>query len=134
MGLTMNIAYGCRQHPYKREQCADRKCPKLHVLGTKLQPQEKEPGQRLEIQNEESWHLGWAAYAKQRDIQKQPCHLPEETGVQLLCAASYGIYGAETWARIHESVITRYDRTYGNNKLFMSKKALSYLTKTVITI
>ena len=27
-------------------------------------------------------------------IEKQPCHLPEETGVQLLCAASYG---AETW-------------------------------------
>ena len=37
-------------------------------------------------------------------LQKQPCNLPEETGVQLLCAASY--YGAETWARIHESVIT----------------------------
>ena len=24
-------------------------------------------------------------------LQKQPCHLPEETGVQLLCAASYDI-------------------------------------------
>ena len=30
-------------------------------------------------------------------LQKQPCHLPEETGVQLLCAASCDIYGAETW-------------------------------------
>ena len=25
-------------------------------------------------------------------VQKQPCHLPEETGVQLLCAASYDIW------------------------------------------
>ena len=25
-------------------------------------------------------------------LQKQPCHLPEETGVQLLCAASYDIW------------------------------------------
>ena len=33
---------GCRQHPYKREQCADRKCPRLCVLGTTQQPQGKE--------------------------------------------------------------------------------------------
>ncbi len=32
---------GCRQHPYKREQCADRQCPRLRVLGTTLQPQAK---------------------------------------------------------------------------------------------
>ena len=25
-------------------------------------------------------------------LQKEPCHLPEETGVQLLCAASYDIW------------------------------------------
>ena len=31
-------------------------------------------------------------------LQKQPCHLPEETGVQLLCAAMPTvIYGVETW-------------------------------------
>ena len=40
---------------------------------------------------------GWAAYAKpvQKGIsiyQKQRCHLPEETGVQLMCAASYDIW------------------------------------------
>ena len=29
-------------------------------------------------------------------LQKQTCHLPEETGVQLLCAVSYD-KGAETW-------------------------------------
>ena len=32
----------------------------------------------------------WAAYAKHRD--KQPCHLPEATGVQLMWAASYDIW------------------------------------------
>ena len=45
MGLKMNIkdkGDGCRQHPYKREQCADRKCPRLRVLGTTLQHQGKE--------------------------------------------------------------------------------------------
>ena len=41
---------------------------------------------------------GWAAYAKTPGyLQKQPCHLPEETGVQLMCAASYDKYGAYTW-------------------------------------
>ena len=30
-------------------------------------------------------------------LQKQPCHLPEETGVQLLCAASCDIWCSETW-------------------------------------
>ena len=63
----------------------------------------KEKNQEKEIQ----WRImaGWAAYTKHRDIilrmwsaslklylQKQPCHLPEETGVQLLCAASYDIW------------------------------------------
>ena len=42
---------GCRQHPYKREQCAHRKCPRLRVLGTTLHPQGKEPGQRYTKQN-----------------------------------------------------------------------------------
>ena len=38
---------------------------------------------------------GWAAYAKHRDIFKSNlnfCNLPGETGVQLLCAASYDIW------------------------------------------
>ena len=37
-----------------------------------------------------------------RYLQKQPCHLPEETGVQLLCAASYD-YGAETWTLTNQA-------------------------------
>ena len=28
-------------------------------------------------------------------IQNQPCHLPEETGVQLLCPASYDIWNRD---------------------------------------
>ena len=35
---------GFRQHRYKREQCADRKCPRL-------QPEGKEPGQRDTTKN-----------------------------------------------------------------------------------
>ena len=45
---------------YKREQGADRKCPRLRVLGTTLQPQGKEPGQRDTTKN----------HAKHRDIFK----------------------------------------------------------------
>ena len=47
---------GCRQHPYKREQCADRKCPRLRVLGTTLQPQGKEPGPAMTY-GAETWTL-----------------------------------------------------------------------------
>ena len=52
---------------------------------------------RTKRYNEESWQ---ASGIRQTPgyLQKQPCHLPEETGVQLLCAARYDIsYGAETW-------------------------------------
>ena len=46
-----NKGDGSRQHPYKREKCADRKCRRLRVLGTTLQPQGKEPGQRDATKN-----------------------------------------------------------------------------------
>ena len=95
MGLKMNIAKTkvmfCRQHPNKGKQCADRKCPMLRVLGTTLQPQGKEPGQRDTTKNH--CRLGGIRQTPGH-LHKQPCHLSEETGVQLLCAASYG---AETW-------------------------------------
>ena len=41
---------------------------------------------------------GWLGGIRQTPgyLQKQPYHLPEETGVQLLCAASYGIW-CDTW-------------------------------------
>ena len=41
-------------------------------------------------------------------LQKQPCHLPEETGVQLLCAASYDI-----WCRDPDTDQTSTEQTCG---------------------
>ena len=64
------------------------------ILGTTLQPQGKEPGQRYTTKNH--GRLGGTRQTPGY-LQKQPCHLPEDTSVQLLCAASYDIYGAETW-------------------------------------
>ena len=41
-------------------------------------------------------------------LQKQPCHLPEETGVQLLCGASYDI-----WFRDLDTDQTSTEKTCG---------------------
>ena len=84
MGLKMNIAKTkvmvVDNTPIgsKREQCADGKCPRLRVLGTTLQPQGKEPGQRDTTKNH--GRLGGIRQTPGY-LQKQPCHLPEETGV-----------------------------------------------------
>ena len=51
-----------------------------------IQPQGKEPGQRDTTKNH--GRLGGIRQTPGY-LQKQPCHLPEETGVPLLCAASY---------------------------------------------
>ena len=96
---------GCRQHPYKREQCADRKCPRLRVLGTTLQPQGKEPRQRDTTKNR--GRLGGIRQTPGY-LQKQPCHLPEKTSVQLLCAASYDI-----WCRDLDTDQTSTEQTCG---------------------
>ena len=77
----------CRQHPYKREQRADRKCSRPRVRGTTLQPQGKEPGQRATTKNhgrlgdirQTPWYL-----------QKQPCY-PYNS-----CVLPAMTYGAET--------------------------------------
>ena len=53
-----------------------------------VRPQIKEPGQRDTTKNH--GRLGGIRQTPGY-LQKQPCHLPEETGVQLLCAASYDI-------------------------------------------
>ena len=67
----------------------------------------KEKNQDKEIQRRIM--AGWAAYAKHRDIfKKQPCHLPEETSVQLLCAASYDI-----WCRDLDTDQTSTEQTCG---------------------
>ena len=61
----------------------------IRVLGTTVHPQGKEPGQRDTTMNH--GRLGGIRQTPGH-LQKQPCHLPEETGVQLLCAASYDIW------------------------------------------
>ena len=92
MGLKMNIAKTkvmvVDNTPINVNN-ADRKCPRLRVLGTTLQPQGKEPGQRDTTKNH--GRLGGICQTPGY-LQKQPCHLPEETGVRLLCAASYDIW------------------------------------------
>ena len=70
---------GCRQHTYKREQCAYRKCSGLRVLGTTLQPQRKEPGQIDTTKNHD--RLGGILQTYEY-LQKQ----------QLMCADSYDIW------------------------------------------
>ena len=80
--ITVNNMHRHRHHPNKREQFADRKCRMLLRPRTTLQPQGKEPGQRYTTKN----HGQTPVY-----IQKQPCHLLEETYIQLMCAASCDI-------------------------------------------
>ena len=63
--------------------------PGYVYLGQHLQPQGKEPGQRDTTKNH--GRLG-GIFQTPGYLQKQPCHLSEETGVQLLCAASYDIW------------------------------------------
>ena len=77
------------QHPYKREQCADRKCPRQRDTT-------KNHGRLGGIRQTPGY------------LQKQPCHLPEETGVQLLCAASYDI-----WCRDLDTDQTSTEQTCG---------------------
>ena len=70
-----------------------------------LQPQGKEPGQR--DTNKSHGRLGGIRQTPGY-LQNQPCHLPEETGVQLLCAASYDI-----WCRDLDTDQTSTEQTCG---------------------
>ena len=72
---------------------ADRKCPRLCVLRTTLQPQGKEPGQRDTTKNH--GRLGGIRQTPGY-LPKQPCHLPEEL-VYNSCVLPAMTYGAETW-------------------------------------
>ena len=69
----------------------------------------KEKNQDKEIQRRIM--AGWAAYAKHRDIFKSNLAICLKRQVYNSCVLPAMTYGAETWARIHESVITRYDRS-----------------------
>ena len=84
---------GCRQHPYKHEQCADRKCPRIRVLGTTVRPQGKEPGDK-EIQRRIM--AGWAAYAKHWDIFKGNLAICLKRQVYNSCVLPAMTYSAET--------------------------------------
>ena len=69
----------------------------------------KEKNQDKEIQRRIM--AGLAAYAKHRDIFKSNLAICLKRQVYNSCVLPAMTYGAETGARIHESVITRYDRS-----------------------
>ena len=69
----------------------------------------KEKKQDKEIQRRIM--AGWAAYAKHRDIFKSNLAICLKRQVYNSCVLPAMTYGAETWARIRESVTTRYDRS-----------------------
>ena len=93
MGLKMNIAKTklmvVDNTPINVNNALIENVPRLRVLGTILQHQGKEPGQRDTTKNH--GRLGGIRQTLGY-LLKQPCHLPEETGVQLLCGASYDIW------------------------------------------
>ena len=64
----------------------------------------KENNQDKEIQRRIM--AGWAAYVKHRDIFKSNLAICLTTQVYNSCVLPAMTYGAESWARIHESVIT----------------------------
>ena len=90
----------------KREQCADRKCSRLRVLGQQYILKEKNQGKKMQ----QRIMAGWAAYAKHRDIFKSNLAicLKRQLGVQLRCAASYDI-----WCRYLGTDQTSKEQTWG---------------------
>ena len=68
---------------------------------------------RTKRYNEESWQAGQHTpnTGISSKVLKQPCHLAEETGVQLLCAASYA--STETWCRDMDTDQTSTEQTCG---------------------
>ena len=80
---------GCRQHLYNVNNVLIENVQGYLYIGTTLQTRGKEPGQRDTAKNH--GRLGGIRQTPGH-LKKQPCHLPEETGVQLMCAASYDIW------------------------------------------
>ena len=85
-----------------------------------LGPQGKEPGQRDTTKNH--GRLGGIRQTPGY-LQKQPCHLPEETGIQLLFAASYDI-----WCRDLDTDQTSTEQTCGRTDQNGKKYATFFLT------
>ena len=73
---------------------------------TTLQPQGKDPGQRDTTKNH--GRLGGIRQTPGY-LQKQPCHLPEETGVQLLCAEKMTRETSQAVERRPEQILERHD-------------------------
>ena len=85
----------------------------------------KEKNQDKEIQRRIM--AGWAANAKRQTpghLEKQPCRLPEETGVQLLCAASYDI-----WCRDLDTDQTSTEQTCGRTDQHGKKYAQHHIQR-----
>ena len=76
-----------------------------YIVGKTLQSQGNEPEQRDTTKNH--GRLG-SIRQTPGHLQKRPCHLPEETGTQLLCAASYDI-----WCRYLDTDQTSTEQTCG---------------------
>ena len=98
MGLKMNIAKTevmvVDNIPINVNKVLVEKWPRLRVLGTTLHPQGKEPGQRDTTKN----HGRMGSICQTPGyLQKQHCHLPEETGEGNSCVLLAITYGAETW-------------------------------------
>ena len=92
MGLKMNIAKTkvmvVDNTPINVNNVLIENVPGYVYLGQHYSIKEKNQIQRRIM-------AGWAPTPNTGYLQKQPCHLPEETGVQLLCAASYDIWCRE---------------------------------------
>ena len=110
MGLKMNIAKTkvmvVDNTPINVNNVLVENVPGYVYLGRHYSLKEK--NQDKEIQRRIM--AGWAAYAKHRDIFKSNLAICLKRQVYNYCVLPAMTYGAETWARIHESVITRYDR------------------------
>ena len=106
MGLKMNIAKTkvmvVDNTPINVNNVLIENVPGYVYLGQHYSLKEK--NQDKEIQRRIM--AGWAAYAKHRDIFKSNLAICLKRQVYNCCVLPAMTYGAETWARIHESVIT----------------------------
>ena len=84
----------------------------------------KEKNQDKEIQRSKSHGRLGGIRQTPGYLQKQPCHLPEETGVQLLCAASYDI-----WCRDLDTDQTSTEQTCGRTDQNGNKYAQHHIQR-----
>ena len=81
----------------------------------------KDKNQNKEIQRKTM--AGWSASAKSPGyLQKQPCHMIEDTGVQLQCAARYTI-----WCRVLDTHETSTEKNCGRTDQHSNKYAQHHI-------